>query len=286
MTRVLALLILVLLSSPAPAPAQTAIVTRNVNLRKGPAKTYATKETLHPNDELLILDPSASNGYYNVRAADSKDGWVWGKNIQITDSTPPPSITNGPPEIFHGCSMEGTAATAHRQQSNELKNRLHAPASADVDQNATLSAMLQSGDDESRWNATRGASIVAYIAHVKLGSKETVNCGDTDSAYIDTHIEVVENPANTAKNARLIVEVTPRWRWFVGQQGQDWSTRVLKQTLEGRWVRFTGWLFWDFEHKPSAENTNPGDAANWRATAWEIHPVTDIKICPGSPLTC
>ena len=39
----------------------------------------------------------------------------------------------------------------------------------------------------------------------------------------------------------------------------------------------------DTVHGDEAENTNPGGANNWRATAWEIHPVTSIKILPGPP---
>jgi hypothetical protein len=37
-------------------------------------------------------------------------------------------------------------------------------------------------------------------------------------------------------------------------------------------------MTFDSQHANAAENTNPGGANNWRATAWEIHPVTDIQI--------
>jgi hypothetical protein len=39
-----------------------------------------------------------------------------------------------------------------------------------------------------------------------------------------------------------------------------------------------GWLLFDREHAGESENTAPGRAANWRATAWELHPVTKIEI--------
>jgi hypothetical protein len=48
----------------------------------------------------------------------------------------------------------------------------------------------------------------------------------------------------------------------------------------GHRVRFKGWLLFDREHADEAENTKPGRAANWRATAWEIHPVTTIEVLP------
>jgi hypothetical protein len=48
----------------------------------------------------------------------------------------------------------------------------------------------------------------------------------------------------------------------------------------GRWVRVTGWLLFDAEHANAAENTAPGRARNWRASAWEIHPITAVEVVP------
>jgi hypothetical protein len=61
-------------------------------------------------------------------------------------------------------------------------------------------------------------------------------------------------------------------------EGVDWSTKALRSKLLGRWVTFTGWMLFDEEHASQAENTNPGRPRNWRATAWEIHPVTQIVV--------
>jgi hypothetical protein len=104
--------------------------------------------------------------------------------------------------------------------------------------------------------------------------------------YLDTHIEIQLQSNLTAKRRRVIVEVTPRWREFVSTQGANWSTPTLKTTLEGNWVRFTGWMFFDIEHDDEAENTTPDRATNWPATAWEIHPVTAIRLCPSGPVSC
>jgi SH3-like domain-containing protein len=282
MNKILPLLFSLALASSAFA--QTAVVSHNVNLRKGPSTSYDIKELLHPNDELVLLDAPKTNNYYKVRAADGEEGWVYGNYIDILDA--PPSDPNPIPALFNGCSMEGSAAYANRRLSNEKKNRRTAPAPADIDPNVTLAALLQPSPDQTRWSDARAASIVGYVYNVKLGSEETVNCGSEDSTYMDTHIELVANPNSTDGGVRVIVEVTPRWRWFMAQQTEDWSTRTLKQTLQGHWVRFTGWLFWDFEHPHNATNTHTGTANIWRATAWELHPVTAIKLCPGTPGNC
>jgi len=282
MIKVVTLLLSIVLVSSAIA--QTAVVSHNVNLRKGPSTAYDIKETLHPNDELVLLDAPKTNNYYKVRAADGEEGWVYGNYIDIIDAAP--SDPSPIPALFNGCSMEGETAYANRKLSNEKKNRRTAPAAADMDPNVTLAALLQPGSDATRWSDARAASIVGYVYNVKLGSKETVNCGSADSAFMDTHIEIVTNPNSTSGGVRVIVEVTPRWRWFMAQQNEDWSTRALKQTLQGHWVRFSGWLFWDLEHPHNATNTHTGSANIWRATAWEIHPVTEVKVCPGSANTC
>jgi len=268
------------------AGAQTAVVTHNAYLRTGPSSTHAKIRKLQPPDELMILDAQKSNDYYEVRTAGGEHGWVWSHNVQLTGAPAPASTATGPAEVYRSCPLEGSAITNNRKESNRKKNRITRPASGDIDANATLPAILQGGADAQRWSDARAASIVAYVYDVKVGGEETVNCGETDSLYIDTHIEVVLGPQDTLKTSRLIVEVTPRWRAFLATQGEDWTTRALDQRLEGRWVRFTGWLFWDFEHADEAAHTNPGGDHVWRATAWEIHPVTEIKVCPGTPATC
>jgi len=63
-------------------------------------------------------------------------------------------------------------------------------------------------------------------------------------------------------------------------QGIDWSTRALRDKFLGRWVKVRGWMLFDVEHVDHKENTAPGRARNWRATAWEIHPVTSIEVAP------
>jgi hypothetical protein len=77
---------------------------------------------------------------------------------------------------------------------------------------------------------------------------------------------------------RVVLEVTPRLRDAARGRGEDWSADTLRRTLTGRLCRFEGWLLFDSEHDEEAENTAPGRPGNWRATAWEIHPVTRIEV--------
>src|SRR5205807_4138891 len=175
--------------------------------------------------------------------------------------------TAGPPEVFHGCPLEGVATGVHRQESNREKNRTTHPQTADIDSGATLPAIMQPGYDADRWSEARGASIVGYVVEVKHGSRETVNCEATDRAFMDTHIALVADSTDISEAARMIVEVTPRWRAFMAERGEDWSTETLHQTLRGHWVRLTGWLFWDYEHANASEHIGRRGGYAWRATA-------------------
>lgn len=181
-------------------------------------------------------------------------------------------------ELKADCPPEGNAARAGLQVLNKLKNRCIFPTEGDIDTNVTLKAMLQPGDDRARWQASRAARITGYVYEVKPGGIETCNCKAKEPDMRDTHIELLADPVHDSKMQRVVVEVTPRMRTLMKKQGADWSTKKLRDKLLGRWVTFTGWLLFDEEHDQQAENTNPGRPRNWRATAWEIHPVTKIEI--------
>ena len=58
------------------------------------------------------------------------------------------------------------------------------------------------------------------------------------------------------------------------------NVRDALDALEGQCAEFTSWMFWDAYHDDEAENTAPGRPENWRATAWEIHPITAMNTVP------
>jgi hypothetical protein len=191
-------------------------------------------------------------------------------------------------QIFDGCPLTGDAKSEAGAALDALKNRSTAPAR--IDPAVTLDAMLAPGDDRARWSQDRGASVEGYVAEVYVGGVETANFHARDARYRDTHIVIAASPEASAEPHTMIVEVTPRWRAKMARRGIDWSTQTLKNTLCHHWVRVTGWLLFDFAHADRSQNTatRPGV---WRATAWEIHPITSIELldrparppCPPRP---
>jgi hypothetical protein len=179
-------------------------------------------------------------------------------------------------EIYNGCGMEGDARSPGVQALNRLKNRYTAPSQ--IDPAITLAEILATGRDTGRWKVKQGAEVIGYVSDVKVGGIESTNCRAHAAEQRDTHIELVLDPMASSPTQRVIVEVTPRWRAIMAAQGVDWSTRALRDSLLGRWIKVRGWMLFDVKHQNQSENTPPGRERNWRATAWEIHPITSIDV--------
>ncbi len=193
--------------------------------------------------------------------------------------------------------LTGDAVLQEEKELNPFKNRSRAPSWLDFNPTITIQKILAPGNDANRFSMTTAATITGYVVKVQKGGIESCNCHATDPAKMDTHIDVVADPKyaiphfmkikarhrktikkDTNEKYHMIVEVTPRVRDQQRRKGVDWSTDTLKQRLTDRWVRFSGWLLFDNLHVQEAENTNPGDKRNWRATCTEIHPIFAITI--------
>ena len=169
----------------------------------------------------------------------------------------------------------GISFSRRMQALNKLKNRTALPQETDYNDEVTLSALLKPGDDTGRWSETSAARVEGYVLSVRDGSIESANCYSLFRR--DTHISLALTK-DASPRACVELEVTPRIREWAKEQGWDWSTDALARELEGHWCHFEGWLLFDIGHDEESENINQGGVKNWRATAWEIHPVTSIRV--------
>jgi|HubBroStandDraft_5_1064220.scaffolds.fasta_scaffold45756_2 hypothetical protein len=136
---------------------------------------------------------------------------------------------------------------------------------------------------------------VGYLYGVKAEGKESCNCqlepGD-DNENVDFHIYLGFDPAiasrirsgtvTPADKAEInpksvIVEMTPHYR---GRYHPEWTLDAVRNQL-GRQVKVTGQLMVDNEHYVKSQDCGRKDhtAACWRATVWELHPVTQFETC-------
>jgi hypothetical protein len=178
------------------------------------------------------------------------------------------------------CPSTGIALTANARNLHRLKNRTVFPQPADFDPRVTLDAILQPGADRDRWSTDRAARIQGEVIDVESTHPEATNCYSPFCS--DIHI-IVARQKGVPKTGHVVVEVTPRLQVWAAQQGIDWSVETLQRQLIGHWCEFEGWLYFDVSHDEESENMSPGNPENWRATAWEIHPVTKITVLQAAP---
>jgi hypothetical protein len=177
--------------------------------------------------------------------------------------------------LAQNCPSIGIALTANARNLHRLKNRTAFPQAADFDTRITLDQLLQPGDDSTRWSTDRAARIQGYVIDVAYARPEATNC--YHPCRRDIHI-LIANRKEAAKNEHVVLEVTPKLNDWARGQGMDWSEQTLQAQLVNHWCEFEGWLYFDVGHAEEAENTVPDNPNNWRATAWEIHPITRLTV--------
>ena len=173
------------------------------------------------------------------------------------------------------CPSAGIALTTRARNLHRLKNRTSFPQATDFDPRITLDALLQPGDDRERWTTVRAARVQGEVIDVAYAGPEATNC--FNPCRRDIHI-LISTRKGVAQSEHVVVEVTPKIRDWAAGQGMDWSEETLQKQLLGHWCEFEGWLYFDAGHAEESENISPGKPDNWRATAWEIHPITKITV--------
>lgn len=138
--------------------------------------------------------------------------------------------------------------------------------------------------------------VVGYLYDIKVEGKESSNCqldDDAEDQNVDFHIfvgfdrDIAEKirthtaltPAEKKKVTQesMIVEMTPHYR---DVNNPEWTAAAVR-AVKGEQVRVYGQLMVDNEHYVSGQDCakDPRTAACWRASVWELHPVTDFQVC-------
>lgn len=177
--------------------------------------------------------------------------------------------------LAQNCPREGIALTSRARHLHRLKNRTAFPQPADFDATVTLDKLVAPGEDRNRWSTDRAARLEGEVIDVAYAGSEATNCFNPNRR--DIHI-LIATHKNAAKSEHVVLEITPSLADWAAAHSIDWSEQTLQSQLVGHWVQFEGWLYFDVGHAEESENVAPGNPENWRATAWEIHPVTKITV--------
>lgn len=276
-------------------------VHKNANLRAGSSTSSAIIDRLKPGDELTALSMAQQNGFYRVRTEAGREGWVYRTLVHLeeTDEEETPAPTIGVSDEIDddwtkpaakGSKLTGPAGTEPCPAdgeaggdvlTNRLKNRTDVPTQYHpVSFKAFLDLpSLNIATNRKKWTASQLAdvqryegipvSVVGYLVAVKKqfgGGGETTNCHFSTEPFVDSHVALVEKPGQGEEKA-IVVEPTPR----AYAKHPSWSwTNLRKLDDSPDPVRISGWTLMDPVHK--------GHLGKYRATLWEIHPITKIEV--------
>jgi hypothetical protein len=213
--------------------------------------------------------------------------WAKGTPAEITFSTP--SGTCSPPSAT--CGPDGD--TSGDPETNHLKNRVDVP-SGNQYREVTFDAITNLAiphvhTTRKAWTAADRAlaaaqitpfegvavSVVGFLVNdhpnvgIKVETTEKTNCRCTGPAEVDWHLPLAP-AAGQLEETSIVVEVTPRVR----KDHPNWTTARLNPLFHtGTPVRISGWLMFDPDHPPHL--------GVFRATLWEIHPITRIEVQQG-----
>jgi len=213
-----------------------------------------------------------------------------------------------------GCSSNGH----YDPYLNLMKNQTTWPSAqpkeifSTLEQYLQLESQLPAGLDKSNHgdNLTQLAAlgegkihgVVGYLYDIKVEGKESSNCQlDDDASHenVDFHIfigfdpviaEKIRNKQTLTAEERkavtqesVIVEMTPHYREAFHP---EWTAEAV-MAQKGQLVKVLGQLMVDNEHYVSGQDCAraPRTATCWRASVWELHPVTDFEVCDGGSCT-
>jgi len=212
------------------------------------------------------------------------------KKTTHKSKTKPKPCTEG--TSFRDCVACGSAVRESFRDLNVLKNRDDA---ATDPEEVTVADIRKKANDSGHFDPSQQVVVTGYVASLdKGGFQESCNCGRSDLRDIHINIVAKESEQND-KTKFVVVEITPRWQKKFDMDDSDYNALLddVKTQIRHKWVKFEGWMLRDIAHltesKTTASSGTPVCTGKkdepkpciWRATPWEVHPVTKYTVVAG-----
>ena len=201
-----------------------------------------------------------------------------------------PRCSQGTP--YRGCPACGSnTKDAQHLKLNVDKNRDTAVINP---QKITVQEIRDPANDQGVFTTEKQVWVTGFVASVDPGGMpETCNCKRTNLR--DVHINIVADPSEAGDQTKyVVVEFTPRWekKFNFNDHNYEVMRKAVEAQIGGKWVKFSGWMLYDFIHANASQSTSPNQPVcpkdgklhnncNWRSTPWEVHPVTAYTVVPG-----
>jgi len=205
----------------------------------------------------------------------------------------PKSIHCSQGTAYRGCPACGLTSNPKYRALNVLKNRGTAVTNPEK---ITVQEIRDPANNTGKFTPAKQVWVTGFVATVDPGGdQETCNCKRKNLR--DVHINVVADPSEASdKTKYVVVEFTPRWEKKFNFDDSDYEAmrQAVKDQIGGKWVKFEGWMMYDFIHQNESKSTaapgtpvcNDNDPHQkkpciWRGTPWEVHPVTAFTVVSG-----
>ena len=284
-----------------------AVLKNNATLRNDPSSAHPPIARLQAGDDVELLNTSPTHGYYHVRTSEGREGWVYGRSLQITADNPAPTSGTTPAQPTDGGSAavsseispnwdkpdpnqtqyEGVDGTCGPTgdggdtKTNGRKNRTDTPASYHAVSWKALQSLPypKAARSLDQWTAQQIAIIQPYegIPVTVVGFLDAIKVEDQGSGESTnchfTNAQEVDWHIPLVEHSRddeatsIVVETTPRLR----QTHPKWTPANLAAWVQSdQPVRISGWVLLDPEHR--------AHLGKYRSTLWEVHPITKIEV--------
>ena len=311
-------LLVAVIASPSWAAAQSTVTTETrVNLRRTASTALAPLRVLKALERLEVTG-AEQNEFLPVRTPRGDEGWVARDYVFTDAAAPPDAAVEHPLHVIGLDAPSDSISTDWERppvskstmkhdpddgtrcgprggdggdwETFVLKNRSDYPAASHAVTFASLEVLpYKDGGlakdrvgEGSHWTAEQKQeveryegiplTITGFLAAVKpqAGSTEGTNCRFKGEANTDWHIALVPGYRDGEDRA-IVVEPTPRLK----RKHPNWRKAMLADRTGAQRsptdsVRVTGFLFYDPDHA--------NHLGHYRATMWELHPVTRIEL--------
>jgi len=319
--------LLLLASALLPATTLVRIRVEHANAREEPDSSSQIRAVLNHNEVREVLGDVPY--WYRIRLANGQPAYVAKSLCEVVspedgdvtegDTEPDTGLfaipavgtmvplagctTSTQPADFSICPVGGTPG-GQNTATNIMKNRLEKRCSFEsftVDRMlglrnlpGTVRTLPLTAPERAYLDNLEGRAVVleGFLALVKNGGEESVNCGS--STRKDIHLEIVGSGTEDPRENRpthLVAEVTPWFKpsfptWTVAglspfssyRNSYSFKTQPKMARLPVA-IRVYGWMFFDVPH--SAD----GSIGKWRGSGWEVHPIVRIEVLSGGAWT-
>jgi hypothetical protein len=166
------------------------------------------------------------------------------------------------------CPPEGKATDDLTKHTNTLKNR--DIIRGKIDSTIVFDSIIRSGkEDTARFKPAEYVSVTGFVLAADEGGPESCNCFSKDSAAENIKL-FLGHSLDSWKDSVFVIEITPKFSKL--------HPEVHPELMIGRKVTITGYVMYNPDAKRFALNVCKNCRVSDRKTAWEICPVTDVKV--------